>query len=95
MDNLDLFNEVSIEVDYVDEHLLELEVIVKAGQWRGQARAYTIHQDIAAFSVALQRFADGKAAVAEFVAGADNGSGMIGLPRIFHQLLRKWSSAAA
>ena len=33
--------EVSIEVVYVDEHLIELAVTVNTGHWRGRCTAWT------------------------------------------------------
>ncbi|MEX2119049.1 MAG: hypothetical protein WD847_05500 [Pirellulales bacterium] len=56
-----------------------MEATVGADHWRGQARAYAVPQDLAAFAAALQRFADGGAGQAEFTAGADNGIGLISL----------------
>lgn len=82
MDDLDLPDEVSIEVVYVDEHLIELAAVVGAGYWRGRATAYTVPADVARFADALLRFADG-GPPAEFQAGADTGIGLIGL-RLYH-----------
>ncbi len=72
-------HEITIAVAYVDEDLMELEVVVGAGYWCGRASAYTVPQDMATFAVAIQHFADGASAEAEFVAGADTGIGLIGL----------------
>jgi hypothetical protein len=72
-------DQVSIEVVYVDEHLIELEAVVNAGHWRGRARAYTVFKDIAGFAIALQKFAEGTIAEAEFVGGKDNGIGFIAM----------------
>jgi hypothetical protein len=79
VDDLDLPNEISLEVVYDDEHLIELQAMIGAGHWRGRARAFTVPQDIAAFAAALDRFAAGLAEAAEFTAGADNGIGLIAL----------------
>ena len=64
---------------YRDADLLELEADITAGLWRGQARAYVAVSNITAFTTVLEQFADGVAPVAEFVAGADTGIGLIGL----------------
>ena len=79
MDHLDMPVEVSIEVVYVDEHLVQLEAIVGAGHWSGRARAYTVPQEIADFAKVLDRFASGTTGSAEFTAGADNGIGLVAL----------------
>ena len=79
MADLDLPHEVSVEVVYVDEDLVELEAVVRAGPWRGQAQAYTVPQDIATFVAALKRFAAGEARTADFTVGADSGIGLIAL----------------
>lgn len=78
MNDLDLPSEMSVEVVYVDEDLMQLEATVGVGHWRGQARSYTTPSDIGEFAGALRRFADG-GLPAEFAAGADNGIGLIGL----------------
>jgi hypothetical protein len=78
MDDLDLPREVSIEVVYVDEHLIELAATVGAGHWRGRATAYTVPTDVTRFADALLLFADG-GPTAAFEAGADNGIGLIAL----------------
>src|SRR5262245_47186186 len=78
MDVLDLAREVSIEVVYVDEHLIELAATVGAGHWRGRATAYTVPADVNRFADALLQFADGGPPAA-FEAGADNGIGLIAL----------------
>jgi hypothetical protein len=78
MDDLDLVQEVSIEVVYVDEHLIELAAAVGAGHWRGRATAYTVPADVVKFAEALLRFADGGPPAA-FEAGANTGIGLIGL----------------
>jgi hypothetical protein len=77
--DLDLFYEVTVEIVYADEHLIELEAFVSAGHWRGRARAYSVPQDIATFAYDLQRFSSGTVTAAEFTAGADNGIGLIAL----------------
>ena len=59
MDDFTLAREVSIEVVYVDEDMIELEAVVGAGHWRGRATAYTVPEDVARFAEELQRFADG------------------------------------
>jgi len=68
MDDLALARELSIEVVYVDEHLIELAATVAAGHWRGRATAYTVPADVARFAEALSRFADG-GPPADFEAG--------------------------
>src|SRR5262249_55825367 len=78
MDDLDLPREVSIEVVYVDEHLIELAATVGAGCWRGRATAYTVPTDVNRFADALLQFAGG-GPTATFEAGADNGIGLIAL----------------
>jgi hypothetical protein len=79
MDEDALLQELSLEVVWFDEHLVELEAVVCAGNWRGRAKAYTGEESIAAFATALQEFTDGKATSAEYIAGADNGVGLIAL----------------
>ena len=79
MDDLDPTPEISLEIVYADEHLLELEAIVRNGLWRGQAKAYTLPRDIATFATSLERFADGAVATAAFQAGDDTGIGLISL----------------
>jgi hypothetical protein len=79
MDDIDLPQELRIAVVYVDEHLIELEAVVHAGDWCGRARAYTVPPDIATFAVALQQFGSGGSSGAEFAAGADTGIGLIAL----------------
>ena len=79
MDDDQLPHEISVAVVYVDEHLMELEAVVGAGRWSGCASAYTVFDAIATFAGALQRFADGVDSQAEFVAGADNGGGLVAL----------------
>jgi hypothetical protein len=79
VDGFDLPQELSLEVVYVDEHLMELEATVCTGDWRGRAKTYTVPTDVAAFAAALQRFADGAAGAAEFTAGAGTGIGLIAL----------------
>jgi hypothetical protein len=79
MNDVELPHEIAVAVVYADEHLIELEAVVGAGHWCGRASAYTVPGDIATFAVALQRFADGAAAEVEFVAGADNGIGLVAL----------------
>jgi hypothetical protein len=76
---IELSHGVSLAIAYVDEHLIELEAAVGSGHWSGRARAYTVPQDIEAFGIALKRFADAFDAVAEFMAGADTGIGLIAL----------------
>ena len=78
LDDLDLPREVSVEVVYVDEHLIELEAQVGAGRWRGRACTYTVPLHIANFADSLLNFADG-GPPAEFEAGADNGIGLISI----------------
>jgi hypothetical protein len=79
IEEVELPHEVSLAIVYVDEHLIELEAAVGSGHWSGRARAYTVPQHIEAFAIALKRFADAVDAVAEFVAGADTGIGLIAL----------------
>ncbi len=78
MDDLDLAREVSVEVVYVDEHLIELAATVDTGHWRGRATAYTVPTEVSRFADALLQFADG-GPPATFEAGADNGIGLISL----------------
>lgn len=78
MEDFDPLREVSVEVVYVDEHLIELEAVVGAGHWRGRAKAYTVPAEVAKFADALLRFSDGGPPAA-FEAGADTGIGLIGL----------------
>ncbi len=79
MDAADLSQELSLEVVYRDEDLIELEAVIATGDWHGRVRAYTVPQDVAAFAAALQDFTNGTAAAAEFTTGADNGIGLIAL----------------
>ena len=76
MDDLDLAREMSIEVVYVNEHLIELAATVGEGNWRGRTTAYTVPADVNSFADALLKFADG-GSTAAFEAGADNGIGLI------------------
>src|SRR5262245_27833272 len=78
-EKIELPHSVSLSIVYVDEHLIELEAVLKTGDWSGRARAYTVPQNIEAFGIALNRFADAVDAGAEFVAGADSGIGFIAL----------------
>src|SRR4051812_39383199 len=78
MDVSDLTSEVSIDVVYVDDDMIELAAIVSAGNWRGHSTAYTAQADVSRFAHALLQFADG-GPPAELEAGADNGIGLIGL----------------
>ncbi len=78
MDDFDLAREVSVEVVYVDDHLIELAVTVNTGYWRGRCTAYTVPADLSRFAHAMLQFAEG-GPPAEFEAGADNGIGLIGL----------------
>ena len=82
MDVLDLPREVSVEVIYVDEHLMQLEAVAGVGCWRGSSRAYTVPKDISTFAKALHHFVNG-GPPAGFVAGEDNGIGLIQL-RFYH-----------
>jgi hypothetical protein len=77
-DDVDLAREVSIEVVYVDEHLIELAATVSDGRWRGQSTAYTVPGEVSRFAEALLQFANGGPSAA-FKAGADNGIGLIAL----------------
>jgi hypothetical protein len=77
MDDDQLPHEITVAVVSVDEHLIELEALVGAGYWCGCASAYTVSENIATFAEALQRFAEGVDSQAEFVAGADNGIGLV------------------
>lgn len=79
LNDLDLTHEVSVEVVYKDEDLIELETVASAGHWRGRARAYTVPQDIAAFASALDRFVEGALGSADFTAGDDKGMGLLAL----------------
>lgn len=78
MDDFDLAREVSIEVVYVDENLIELAFTINTGCWRGRCTAYTVPADVNRFAHSLLQFADGGPPTA-FEAGADNGIGLIGL----------------
>jgi len=79
MEIMEYRHTLALSVVYDDEHLIELEASLKAGDWTGRARAYTVAENIEAFGVGLKRFADAVDAVAEFDAGADNGIGLIAL----------------
>src|SRR5262245_52504317 len=79
MDNDGQPDEITVAVVHVDEHLMELEAVVRAGHWSGRACAYTVPQNISEFVAALKMFADGASSEAEFVAGADNGMGLVPL----------------
>jgi hypothetical protein len=78
MHELDLTRELSIEVAYVDEHVVELAAVVEAGHWRECATAYTVSAEVAQFAEALLRFADGGPS-ATFAAGAGTGVGLVAL----------------
>ena len=77
MDDLDLPYAVTLAIVYTDEHLIEVEAVVRAGHWQGRASAYTVPQDLADAAAALQRFANGSTPGAEFMAGADTGVGLV------------------
>jgi len=79
MNDVELPDEVTLAAVYVDEDLIELEAVIRAGHWRGRARAYTVPQCISTFITALERFADGEISEAEFTAGADTGIGLAAL----------------
>jgi hypothetical protein len=79
MDNEGLSDQITLTVIYVDEDLIELEAVVRASHWSGQACAYTVPQDIVESAGDLQAFAEGARSEAEFVAGADNGIGLVAL----------------
>jgi hypothetical protein len=81
----DLAHEVSIEVVYVDEHLIQLAAVVQSRHWTGRATAYTVPADIIRFADDLLRFVDGGPPAA-FEAGADNGIGLIAL--LFYRIDR-------
>ncbi|MBX7106344.1 MAG: hypothetical protein K1X57_19860 [Gemmataceae bacterium] len=78
MDDLNLAREMSIEVVYVDEHLIELAATIGAGHWCGRATAYTVPAEVTRFADALLRFVVGGPPAA-FEAGAETGIGLIGL----------------
>jgi hypothetical protein len=50
MDDFASAREVSVEVVYVDEHLIELAVTVSTGYWRGRCTAYTLPADMSRFA---------------------------------------------
>ena len=79
VDLLDLPSELTLAVVYVDEHLIGLEAIVRAGYWCGRVKNYTVSNHIADFALALIRFTDGTSIEAKFVAGSDTGAGLIAL----------------
>lgn len=70
--------EVSLEVVYDDDDMIELAATVTSGWWRGRCYAYTVLADVSRFANSLLQFADGNPSAA-FEAGADNGIGFIGL----------------
>jgi len=78
VDDQNLSGELSVEVVWSDDQMIELEALVNVGQWRGQARAYTTRQEVITFSESLVQFAEGGSPT-EFVAGSEDGSGFIGL----------------
>jgi len=78
MDNLDSGLQVTLEVVYDDEDMVELDAMVNAGWWRGRCCAYTVPSDISRFAEALLQFTDGGPSAA-LEAGADNGIGFISL----------------
>jgi len=71
--------QVSLEVVYVDEHLLQLRCRVTVGEWSGQARAYTTQGAIRTLANDLRRFGESLRGQSRWEAGADNGIGLIGL----------------
>lgn len=79
MSDIDRPFQLSIEIVYVDEHLIQIEAIVDTRTWRGQARAYTMPANIAALAIALDGFVADPDDAAEFVVGEDNGIGLIAL----------------
>jgi hypothetical protein len=79
VDTIESLNQLSVAVVYVDEHLIQLEARVDAGNWRGRAQAYTVPEEVATFAKALQEFAEAAVVSAEFSAGDDNGIGLIGM----------------
>ena len=79
MDDIELPHEVTLAVVWANEDMIELEAVVGVGRWSGRSRAYFVPQDFADFATALQHFADGVSAEAEFAGGADTGIGLIAL----------------
>ena len=79
MDELSGRNEIVLEVVYIDEHLIELQATVTVGKWGGQAQAYTTVNDLLAFVTKLEPFAESLTSEPAFVAGAENGIGLVAL----------------
>ena len=84
---------LTLRLTYEDEHLVQLEARLAAGDWTGMSAAYTTLEDLVGAADRLQTFArhlDGEASI---VAGADNGTGMITVR--FHTLDRARHLACA
>jgi hypothetical protein len=72
-------DQLSLEVVYEDEHLIQVECRVKFGDWSGAARAYVRQDDLRAFASAARRFGETLRGPAAWEAGKDNGVGLVGL----------------
>jgi hypothetical protein len=73
-----LTNQLSLEVVYHDEHLIEVECRVAVGEWSGVARGYSTQRDLEGFASHLHQFGETLRGPAEWTAGDDSG-GMIAL----------------
>ena len=77
MDDLDSEHQVTVEIVYEDEDVIQIEAVVRGGEWRGRAKAYTVPTELHLFAERLLAFAAGKSASADFNVGEDNGIGLI------------------
>jgi hypothetical protein len=74
-----LANELTLEVVYHDEHLIELRCQIAFDGWSGIAQACTTQGELQGFADMVKQFGENPKSPAELEAGADNGIGLIGL----------------
>lgn len=72
-------NQMTLEVVYDDEHLIELKCRVMVEEWAAIGNAYTTWDDLRKFADDLTRFGETLQATDAWEAGYDNGIGFIGL----------------
>src|SRR5262245_61815230 len=72
-------DQLTLEVVYDDEHLIQVECRVAVGSWSGAARAYTTPDELRALAGAAGRFAETLGEPVAWEAGRDYGTGLIGL----------------
>jgi hypothetical protein len=72
-------DQLTLEVVYHDEHLIQVECRVAVGSWSGAAHAYTTPDDLRELAGAAGRFAEALGEPVAWEAGGDDGIGLIGL----------------